>query len=74
MAVLRESDGVVKVTNGDLVALKEIKDKYGLKDESAVIVFAIGVLSQAGGRPVSIIKDNGSSQSLVPSDQLKEAK
>jgi hypothetical protein len=54
MAVLKESDGVVRITNGDLAALKEIMDKYGLKDESAVIVFAIGVLNRAGGRVIVV--------------------
>lgn len=76
MAVRQESespDGGASftVTNGDLNALAAIKAQYGLKDEASVIVFALGLLSQAGGRPVKVVKEDGTTVSLLPSDGLK---
>ncbi len=68
-----ETNGVANYTinNGDLQALNRIKEQYGLRDSDDVIVFAIGLLNQAEGRPVTIQKADGSSLKLLPSDQLK---
>lgn len=75
MAVIKdnETDGVATFTinNGDLVALNDIKEKYNLRDSDNVLTFAIGVLKQAGGRPVTVQNDQGSLTNLLPSDQLQ---
>lgn len=75
MAVIKEnqtdSEGVIKITNGDFQALKKIKEDYHLSDVSDVVVFALGILSQSEGRPVTIQKNDGSNAMLVPSDKLR---
>jgi len=67
-----EEEAQFTVLNGDLKALNRIKEQYGLKDGDDVIVFALGLLSQGGGRPVTITKDDGTTTSLLPSDDLKK--
>lgn len=62
----------VSINNGDCVALKKIVDIYGLKDETSVIAFAIGILSQSNGQGVSVTKENGVVVRLIPSDDLKK--
>lgn len=59
------------ISNGDFEALQRIREAYHLRDESAVIIFAIGLLSQANGRPVSIQKDDGTVVRLLPSDNIR---
>lgn len=75
MAVRKDSeeDGEAKFTinNGDLQALNRIKDQYNLTDGDDVLVFAIGLLSQSNGRPVTIVKDDGTTIKLLPSDELR---
>lgn len=70
-----EKDGKAGFTieNGDLEALNRIREAYDLKDSDDVIVFAIGLLSQGAGRPVTIVKDDGSTTKLLPADKLKRA-
>lgn len=60
------------IVNGDLKALNRIKEQYGLKDGDDVIVFALGLLSQAQGRPITITNSDGTTISLLPSDDLKK--
>lgn len=76
MPVRKDSDqdgaATYTINNGDLQALKRIKDQYGLRDTNDVITFAIGVLSQSNGRAVTITKDDGSTTRLLPSDELKQ--
>ena len=75
MAVKKDSeaDGKAKFTinNGDLEALNRIKEQYHLSDGDDVIVFAIGLLDQAGGRPVTVELEDGARKKLLPSDDLK---
>lgn len=75
MSVRKDSEegGEAKYTinNGDLVALNQIKDGYGLRDSDNVLTFAIGVLKQAGGRPVMIQNEQGAYTSLLPADELR---
>lgn len=68
-----EQDGVATFTinNGDLAALNDIKEKYHLRDNDDVLTFAIGVLKQAGGRPVTIQNEQGAISSLLPSEELQ---
>lgn len=58
------------INNGDLEALNEIKERYGLRDSDDVITFAIGVLSQSNGRAISVTDDEGNMIKLLPSEQL----
>lgn len=67
-----ETEADIKITNGDWQALKAIANSYGLTDEADVITFAIGVLSQADGKPVSIERGDGSVLKLIPSDKLRK--
>lgn len=67
-----DSDITINITNGDFGALKSITQQYNLKDETDVVTFAIGVLSQANGKPVSIEKEDGSVLRLTPSSRLKK--
>lgn len=77
MAVRKDNENAeelkLTVFNGDLEALNKIKEQYHLKDSTDVIIFALGVLSQANGKPVSIEREDGSLAKLLPSDQLKNA-
>jgi hypothetical protein len=61
------------INNGDLQALNRIRGQYGLRDSDDVIVFAIGLLSQSNGRPVTVTKDDGSITKLLPADELKDS-
>ncbi|HEX6416098.1 MAG TPA: hypothetical protein VFZ62_01090 [Candidatus Saccharimonadales bacterium] len=76
MAVRKDSETSeefkLTIHNGDLEALNKIKEQYHLKDSADVIVFAIGVLSQANGKPISIEREDGSLAKLLPSEQLKK--
>lgn len=76
MAVRKDSEtseeAKFTVVNGDLKALNRIKEQYGLKDGDDVIVFAIGLLSQAEGRPITIENNDGTTTTLLPSDDLRK--
>lgn len=76
MAVRKDSEtseeAKFTIVNGDLAALNRIKQQYGLKDGDNVIVFALGVLSKAEGRPVTIENNDGTTTALLPSDDLKK--
>ena len=75
MAVVRENfteqEGVIKITNGDFKALQTIAKEYNLNDESDVIAFAIGILSQAKGKAITIEREDGSVLKLIPSEKLR---
>lgn len=75
MAVRKDSEdnGEAKYTinNGDLQALNRIREQYNLHDSNDVLTFAIGLLNQAGGRPVIIHNDQGTLTNLLPSDELQ---
>jgi hypothetical protein len=66
-----EDEAQFTINNGDLGALKRIRDQYNLKDTDDVIVFALGLLSQSNGRAVKVEKNDGSVISLLPADELK---
>lgn len=67
-----ETEGDIKLTNGDFRALKEVAEAYGLKDESDVIAFAIGVLNEANGKPIAVQKEDGQIIKFLPADSLQE--
>ncbi|MFA6000432.1 MAG: hypothetical protein WC783_05700 [Candidatus Paceibacterota bacterium] len=75
MAVQRgtftETQGEITITNGDFQALRKIAQDYNISDETDVITFAIGVLSRANGRAVTIEQEDGSALKLMPSAKLR---
>lgn len=73
MAINKNPDGTLNVTNGDLEALKKIRDTYGLKDESDVLAFAIGVLDKSGNQGVLVRREDGSFIRLMPSDDIRKS-
>lgn len=78
MAVIKgefsDTEGTIKITNGDFQALKRIAEQYGITDESDVITFAIGVLSRANGKAVTVEQEDGSVVKFIPSDKLRAGK
>mgnify|MGYP001563308503 CR=1 FL=1 len=66
-----ETEGQITITNGDFQALKKIAQQYNISDETDVIAFAIGVLSRANGRGVSVEQDDGSVVKFIPADKLR---
>lgn len=72
MAITKKEDGSISITNGDLEALKKITEQYHVKDETDVIAFAIGVLSQSNGQGVTIRREDGIPVKLIPSDDIRK--
>ncbi len=68
-----DHEGTIRLTNGDFQALKKITEEYHLADESDVIAFAIGVLSRAGGKPISVEQADGTTAKLFPADKLRKS-
>ena len=71
MAVINSGENTFQINNGDLEALRRIKNAYHLREDIGVIIFALGVLSQANGKALSFQKDDGSIVRLLPADELK---
>lgn len=76
MAVSKEpqstpTEGVIKITNGDWLALKGVAASYGVNDEADVIAFAIGVLDKSRGLGVVVETIEGRTK-FIPSDKLKK--
>lgn len=75
MAISKEeftdTEGKIRLTNGDFEALKKAAQDYGLSDESDVIAFALGVLSHAEGRAVITENSDGRFVKFAPADKLK---
>lgn len=69
-----ETEGTITISNGDFQALKKIAKEYHISDETDVITFAIGVLSEAAGKPVSVEKTDGTLAKFIPSDKLRAVK
>lgn len=74
MAISKEnftdSEGAIRLTNGDFQALLEIAKNYGMEDESDVFAFALGVLNEAKGKPIILEKEDGRVIKFVPADNL----
>lgn len=60
---------VVKIYNGDWEALKEITEKWGLKDETSALRFALAILTLADPNGLSV---NG--ETTHPADSLLKDK
>lgn len=60
----------LEIANGDLAALKSATDKYGVRDITDMIAFAIGLLNEADGRPVAAMDKNGRLIKFIPSKAI----
>ncbi len=77
MAVIKEPESTVEVgkitiTNGDWQALSRVASSYGIKDESDVIAFAIGILDKSNGKGVIVETPEGRMK-FVPSEKLRKS-
>lgn len=62
----------IEIANGDLRALKSIKDEYRLASIEDVLAFAIGVLDKASGKPITVTHDDGSTARYMPASEIKK--
>lgn len=53
MGVIEADEGTFIVSGGDLRALEKIRANFNLKDKASVILFALGLLYKANGKPLS---------------------
>jgi hypothetical protein len=76
MAIVRKPDETdetklgLEINNGDFQALKQIKEKFSLMDEEAVLRYALAVLSQSVGDTLYIEDGTGNKVGLKPSASL----
>lgn len=56
----------VEIANGDLRALNEVTEKYGVNDLTDIIAFAIAVMKESDGRPVAATRVDGSMRKFIP--------
>jgi len=72
----KDDEAVFRVNNGDLQALKNIKETWGLKNLESALIFATGVLRIARNTPSKniLVKklEYNEPVALTPSDQLLE--
>lgn len=73
--VHQKEDGVdaveIEIANGDLRALQEITNAYGVNDITDIIAFAISVMKESEGRPVAATRVDGTLRQLMPSESIK---
>lgn len=62
----------VEIANGDLRALNEITEKYGVNDLTDIIAFAIAVMKESDGRPVAATRVDGSMRQFIPAKPTTE--
>lgn len=60
----------LEIANGDLAALKSATEKYGVRDVTDMVAFAIGLLNEADGRPVAATDKDGRLIKFMPSKAL----
>ncbi|MCM1218209.1 MAG: hypothetical protein NC548_27300 [Lachnospiraceae bacterium] len=60
----------IEIANGDLAALKEATEKYGVHDITDMMAFAIGVLNKADGGPVAVVDEGGRFTKFIPSKAI----
>ncbi len=77
MAIVRQPDQTnddqlnVNINNGDLAALQAIKDRFGLRDEEAVLRFALAILTKSTSPTIYVEDENGVKVGLSPSEALR---
>lgn len=62
----------VEIANGDLRALNEIVEEYGVNDITDVIAFAIGVMKESEGRPIAATRVDGTMRKFMPSESIRK--
>jgi len=62
----------VEIANGDLRALNEITDKYGVHDLTDIIAFAIAIMKESDGRPVAVTTADGLLRQFIPAKPTKQ--
>jgi hypothetical protein len=75
MAIVKTTDTdqelLLKVTNGDLAALKELQKKWKFKKIEDIIRFALAVMVKSDDVALTINQD-GKSSTLSPANELLE--
>ena len=75
MAIVKTTDTdqelILKVSNGDLAALKKIKSSWRFKNLEDIIRFALAVMVKSDDHAVSV-KQSGEPTTLSPADELLE--
>jgi hypothetical protein len=69
----RNDDGTIAITvnNGDVAALTDLVEKWELKDDAAVLKFAVGAMLNAKDQKLYVDVD-GNKGVLVAPDELKK--
>ena len=76
MAIIsKETDGelLLKLSDGDLAAIKTIKKKWGFRYEADIIRFALAVLIKADSASI-VIEGGGKKQKFSPAESLLKDK
>jgi hypothetical protein len=64
-------DGIIlNIDNGDLEALKRIKENWNFRDESSVLRYALAVMSQAEDKILFVVNKDGEKSGLTPGEGL----
>jgi len=75
MAIVKTIDTVdelaLKISNGDLSVLKQIKERWRFRNIEDIIRFALAVMIKADNHTLTIL-DNGKASNLSPADNLLE--
>lgn len=77
MAIVRQTNQAnddqlaLTINNGDLAALRAIRDRFNLRDEEAVLRFALAILTKSAGETIYVEDETGTKVGLSPSDILK---
>ena len=79
MAILRSAEPTeneldLVVNNGDLRALRAIRERWGFKDEESVLRFALAVLSKTKQQVLYYQNEEGEKVGVEPSDSIREPK
>ena len=77
MAIVRQTDQPsddqlsLSINNGDLAALRAIRDRFDLRDEEAVLRFALAILTKSVGNTIYVEDESGTKVGLSPSNALR---
>lgn len=65
---------IVEISNGDLIALKEINEEWDFKDIESALRYAIAVLSIAKDKKLYYEDKDGEKLTIQPADSLRREK
>jgi hypothetical protein len=79
MAILRSGEPTdneldLVVNNGDLRALRAIREAWGFKDEESVLRFALAVLSKTNQHVLYYQNEQGEKVGVQPADAVRQPK